>query len=1110
MNKRIKNLFLAGALALGAAGVSVSCTDYSKDIDELRDETADLSKTDAALSETVAALKKAIEAGSVITKVEETSTGFLFTLSDGKTYPVANGTNGADGKTPYIKDGYWYIGETNTNVKAAGTDGKTPVITIGADGYWYIDGTSTGVKATGENGADGKTPYIKDGYWYIGETSTGVKATGENGTNGTNGNTPYIKDGYWYIGETSTGVKAAGTDGKDGAYKYYVPDPEKGVWIEYSTENPNGKATTLSCLPSASVTADLISDGKTLTLTITDAEGNVSTTTIDLGGTVSSLVLVPQVYVEGVEGILYQALLYNAIEATDPETNESTKDSEDEDYRPILPAEDEPTYRLHEDDHSGKYSHRLAGSTSVEYHVNAKDVTLDDTFTYTFITKEVETRGTSAEEETFSAKAEFESFKDGVLKVKATFEGIENYDGNSISVIALKATNGKVTVVSDYATVYSDEYSKLVIARPTEEEEFTDLDYRSGKISEADEKAYISDKAVWADDAEVADGDCDFTVAYNKSIDLKEHVAVHYGAGSHREANILSTELIDVLGLSWEFELVQNYKLGNPVTDQADFATLNDGVLTPNDYYGVSASGRTPIVRVKLMDGENVVSVAYIKVLITSVDKVKTVELTGKVASDNTTAKTSFVLKAEEGDKIRTTVEDMNVNLYNKVGLSKDQFHAIYGGAGNSLKSADEKNVGTVKFIEVDGSAGTYVIEWTVTSTQLIEAYNAAKEAGTTLESLTYKAYVVNGNNANDKIYINLKAGVDETFRVLGGYDIPAADFGPAWSADKTVKFGFNASDPTSQVVGNVTSLFKSGFIPADQLSLVEFYFSTEMFLDENGNPVKTTFCEGTDEEVIVQFVRTSDLNDNDTLWAYECNSNDDQVPVPGQNPATNRWQKIAVIMNVAQYYGNVGYASTDLAKKLLNTGEMSVLISAKAEVNIGLYAGMDDDDCVPVTFAGDNCFKANIARPINVIAVTPADANKIEFTAAGTAASKIAIAKATALTKITSNKVVVNGVFTITDWVGNYVAFGSNSYGLTSSDNFNFKTDEATCNLNGVVNKVSDVNISLTKEGSDLVFQSRVAIQSVTAFNIYIPVEISYAWGTINTTVTIPVKVQQ
>lgn len=32
--------------------------------------------------------------------------------------------DGKDGKTPYIKDGYWWIGDTNTEVKAEGTDGE--------------------------------------------------------------------------------------------------------------------------------------------------------------------------------------------------------------------------------------------------------------------------------------------------------------------------------------------------------------------------------------------------------------------------------------------------------------------------------------------------------------------------------------------------------------------------------------------------------------------------------------------------------------------------------------------------------------------------------------------------------------------------------------------------------------------------------------------------------------------------------------------------------------------------------------------------------------------------------------------------------------------------
>ncbi len=152
-----------------------------------------------------------------------------------------DGKDGADGLTPYIKDGYWWIGETNTNVKAQGVDGKdgldgnTFTIEISNDGYWVIGGNKTNVKAQGadgkdgENGQDGITPTIsisEDGYWVINNEKTSVKAVGVDGKNGqagkdgndgADGLTPYIKDGYWWIGETNTNVKAEGTDGKDGA-----------------------------------------------------------------------------------------------------------------------------------------------------------------------------------------------------------------------------------------------------------------------------------------------------------------------------------------------------------------------------------------------------------------------------------------------------------------------------------------------------------------------------------------------------------------------------------------------------------------------------------------------------------------------------------------------------------------------------------------------------------------------------------------------------------------------------------------------------------------------------------------------------------------------------
>ena len=150
-----------------------------------------------------------------------------------------DGKPGKDGETPYIgENGNWWIGFTDTKVKAAGTDGKdgekgedgeTPY--IGENGNWWIGETDTGVKAVGTDGADGTngtdglTPSIgENGNWWIGTTDTGVKAAGTDGTNGTNGAdglTPSIgENGNWWIGTTDTGVKAAGTDGtngKDGA-----------------------------------------------------------------------------------------------------------------------------------------------------------------------------------------------------------------------------------------------------------------------------------------------------------------------------------------------------------------------------------------------------------------------------------------------------------------------------------------------------------------------------------------------------------------------------------------------------------------------------------------------------------------------------------------------------------------------------------------------------------------------------------------------------------------------------------------------------------------------------------------------------------------------------
>ena len=186
-----------------------------------------------------------------------------------------DGQNGTDAPVPNIKGGYWYIGETNTGIKAEGKDGSngsngsngtngkdgkdgkdgiTP--TISADGYWVVNGQKTDIKAkgtdgtngsngsNGTNGKDGKdgkdgvTPTISaDGYWIVNGQKTNIKAkgtdgaNGQNGSNGKDGITPTItinSDGYWVInGQVST-TKAKGEEGKEGKKGDKGADGAKG------------------------------------------------------------------------------------------------------------------------------------------------------------------------------------------------------------------------------------------------------------------------------------------------------------------------------------------------------------------------------------------------------------------------------------------------------------------------------------------------------------------------------------------------------------------------------------------------------------------------------------------------------------------------------------------------------------------------------------------------------------------------------------------------------------------------------------------------------------------------------------------------------------------
>ena len=140
---------------------------------------------------------------------------------------------GENGQTPTIgENGNWFIGGTDTGVKASGTDGTTFTPSVDAYGSlsWSTGGSLENPEAVNIKGAQGESATVQVGTVTTGAAGTSAAVTNsgtENaavldftipkGEDGVDGTTPNIgANGNWFIGDTDTNVKAVGEKGEDG------------------------------------------------------------------------------------------------------------------------------------------------------------------------------------------------------------------------------------------------------------------------------------------------------------------------------------------------------------------------------------------------------------------------------------------------------------------------------------------------------------------------------------------------------------------------------------------------------------------------------------------------------------------------------------------------------------------------------------------------------------------------------------------------------------------------------------------------------------------------------------------------------------------------------
>lgn len=193
MKRKYFSALLMGALTIASVSTFTSCKDYDDDISSLQSQID-------KLNEMVSKIQGQIDKGAILTGVSPVENGVKLTLSNGDSYTITNGKDGAKGAD----------GAAGT----PGTPGKDADIwKIGDDGYWYKNDAKTDWKAVGTDGAAGAA-----------------------GT--------------------------AGTAGKDG--KYYVPNPQTGTFFVYGDGDKDAYDSGVSYLASGIITATWSKDVLTL------------------------------------------------------------------------------------------------------------------------------------------------------------------------------------------------------------------------------------------------------------------------------------------------------------------------------------------------------------------------------------------------------------------------------------------------------------------------------------------------------------------------------------------------------------------------------------------------------------------------------------------------------------------------------------------------------------------------------------------------------------------------------------------------------------------------------------------------------------------------------
>ena len=838
------------------------------------------------------------------------------------------------------------------------------------------------------------------------------------------------------------------------------------------------------------------------------------------------LVFQPEMFVDGIEAQEYAYAQYNPLVATSNGASSGTNP-------------DQKTFTI-TDLNSGATTWRYGKAvntltinpvTTLTYHMNPSSakVAFGD---LGFVSKDVQVITRLAAAKPLPAENDLAGNKvfscgAGLLNVGVTADGPSIEGKGGATILALQA---KVNKEGDVDTLITSDYAMLYATQVTFDEiVFTDKTKAVGCVGDEDGLYKTAVDAV----SKIATHKIVYTEYGDDAtgLDLKSKVALHYSHATKSNTKthaLMTQEEAAKYGLTFDFKLI-NYTVGTNKTSDSKYATIDEttGVLKTrtvdekgntivpgDDNLAAPAIGREPLVRVRVMQGSNVVLVGFIKVEIVPQDPQALEDINAGI----------FDCDSQQADPCggntseRTTWSWTSSNILGKLGLDITEFHNRYelevaNGEAVQYSAPDKKlanNIGVVTEVHESEGSVTSVLNWAVSADDRQTIWEANNH-----ETTIYVKYAPKDPEHDAEVYVGLKLTI--TKPAAGTLGDKATGY---WEGNR-VKLNVDYPQDGKKV-GPLPFDYDLDFFWKDKnvkfsradVTGYKYYFDPSMTTVAG----RSVTLKNDDGSYTYNAARAISTNDGWKAWSA-ANELDYMVDYNAGVYTLNKvYAGNELIATLNQTSGVVTYEKNDVTKELLNKGKLAV------ELKIAIAGRNACNLVVPTT---GNTFTAALYRPVNVAAA----ASIPHFVDAANNGSSVS----------------VFDMLSFTDW-RNEAFTGSNGwlFGYYEIKNVYIGTDDGgdddknfiTTTVGGgqlgqdkltrypdIVVKLtgnSVINVSVCTEANSAAIIEKVKNQlgkitvintgaSVATYQLRVPLTIEYAWGklTVNVDLTVDSTMQ-